>query len=292
MFEKRSVYVITGAYGTGKALIAQDAGRKLNMKVGRAYSTCRSWAEREMDFHTVSTDDLVRLNETLSYIDVFGNDCAISIDELEAADIFIAEPAAAECIRSCYTGNSCIKIVYIAAPADQRKERLIRRGMTSRKIEEIFQAEAKRKEPLSIRPDAELKNDITYKKGFNPFAEYILRTAIASDEEVKKLAYGVYSSEWLLEHGITLPDIIDTVSGWIAEAYGGYSAVEIRAILWRGLMRRSYAGEHFLAFEEFLSGPYKDEYYRDRLLSRMSRRYHMVDFRQQRKDEIAAEREA
>jgi len=51
-------------------------------------------------------------------------------------------------------------------------------------------------------------------------------------------------------------------------------------------MRKSFGGEHFAGFEQFLAGPYKDEYYRDKLLSRMEKRYHMINFKQMRKEEI------
>lgn len=275
---KKDLFLIVGPSGSGKTMLAKIAAKELGLRKGVIFTDRPRLYEKEKGPQFITPAEFDLLGESVTYTDTSGFRYAAPVDEINAADLFVVDAAGIEAFKNALGDTRRVNVIAVTASAGKCRERLAKRQYTGTDAERIMLRDRVEYDGLLADCDKIILNDYGVMSAAGRIEAHILRTMHAEDCNVARQAYEAYSTEWLMTHGITVPEIMRIISGWVSETYGEDLSEEVFAFFWAALERKSFYGESVPSFEEFLSGYYSDPDIRDQLFERMEKKYGMEPF--------------
>lgn len=124
----KNFYLVVGLLGAGKDSLIAAVQKTIPMKLLKSYTTRLPRYDGE-DTHTfINKEEYDNLHNKLATFYLNGAHYCSTEEQVVNSDVYIIDNEGAKQFLDNYKGNKPIKIIYIDAPSNLRKQRMIKRG--------------------------------------------------------------------------------------------------------------------------------------------------------------------
>ena len=124
----KNFYLVVGLLGAGKDSLINAVQKTIPMKLLKSYTTRPPRYDGE-DTHTfINKEEYDSLHNKLATFDLNGVYYCSTEEQVVNSDIYVIDNEGARQFLNNYRGDKPIKIIYIDAPSELRKQRMIKRG--------------------------------------------------------------------------------------------------------------------------------------------------------------------
>ena len=132
----KNFYLVVGLLGAGKDSLINAVQKTIPMKLLKSYTTRPPRYDGE-DTHTfINKEEYDSLHNKLATFDLNGVYYCSTEEQVVNSDIYVIDNEGARQFLNNYRGNKPVKIIYIDAPSELRKQRMIKRGDNENDIHE------------------------------------------------------------------------------------------------------------------------------------------------------------
>lgn len=134
MANNKIIALVVGESGSGKTTVCQKLTEKYGLKQVNSYTT-RPRRPGETDGHIfIAESEMPDRSEMCAYTYYNGNHYFATHKQVDAADLYVVDPAGIDFFFEHYKGERVPKVIRLTAPAMTRMYRMIKRGDTDAQV--------------------------------------------------------------------------------------------------------------------------------------------------------------
>lgn len=122
----KNIYLIVGESGAGKTTIANEL-EKFGYKQIQSYTTREPRYKGETGHTFINESEMPDKSEMVAYTLYNGNHYFATKQQVEENDLYVIDPDGIKFFKNTYKGNKGVRIIYISAPEEIRRRRMIHR---------------------------------------------------------------------------------------------------------------------------------------------------------------------
>lgn len=135
MGKLHNIYLLVGESGAGKTTVAEALCSKYGWTQVQSYTNRPPRSDDEVGHCFISKKvfpswtEIERVfNDIVARTDYNGNCYFCTAEQIEDCDLYVIDPAGIDYMKSHYSGDKGVRVIYIYASPEQRLTRMISRG--------------------------------------------------------------------------------------------------------------------------------------------------------------------